>query len=378
MSNNLCDSNNNNTQIHHGTLNDNTIKKPIPLVNKYRPRVLEDILGNEIVINTLLKLNDNIPNLLFYGPPGTGKTTTILAICHKLYNNDITNILELNASDERGISIIRERIKSFAATISFNKKKKIIILDEADSMSKDAQNALRRIIEDYSNNVRFCLIANYVNKIILPIQSRCCKFRFKPVKSNLIKNRIMYIMKSEKIYFSNECVDVLVEECQGDMRRLINSIDGFNYMEKYSRENMNNKVINTSNHILDNINSNIQNNDHTIDNNEENNKENDCINDQLNKSSIAHNQLIVPVIDFSNIIKLCKDKDFDKAYDIMDNVLQDVDYITFFDKLTVFILKEYKGSCDLLATLGDIEHRISIGCMESLQIKCMLRILHDL
>ncbi|KCZ74361.1 hypothetical protein H311_04675, partial [Anncaliia algerae PRA109] len=201
------------------------------LTEKYRPLFLPEILGNELTIEALDSL-DHIPNLLIYGPPGTGKTTAIRALCRKIYstksiNLSIPNVIELNASDERGIKTIREAVKQFAST-TLDGKLKLVILDEADSMSRDAQNALRRVIEDFSTNCRFCLIANYANKIIPAIQSRCCKFRFGPITKSgpSIIKRIKDICDNEKIPYDNEGLQTLLEVCNGDVRKLINDIEG--------------------------------------------------------------------------------------------------------------------------------------------------------
>lgn len=130
---------------------------------------------------------DKMPHMLFYGPPGTGKTSMVLALAKDFYGTTYKKyVLELNASDDRGIDVVRNQIKSFAETLSFNqagqgKKIKIIILDEMDNMTSVAQMALRRIIENYVSNVRFCLICNHVNKVIPALQSRCTRFKFKPL-----------------------------------------------------------------------------------------------------------------------------------------------------------------------------------------------------
>lgn len=153
------------------------------------------------------------PHLLFYGPPGTGKTTSALAIVRQLFGPELikTRVLELNASDERGIAVVRNKIKSFAANAvgpvadgypcpSF----KVIILDEADSMTSDAQNALRRTMETYSRVTRFIFICNYVSRIIEPLASRCAKFRFKPLHGDVINTRIEYICQGRNVAFRSE------------------------------------------------------------------------------------------------------------------------------------------------------------------------------
>ena len=148
----------------------------LPWVEKYRPSVLQELISHEDIIRTIRKFisEEKLPHLLFYGPPGTGKTSTILACAKELYSPKEFNsmVLELNASDDRGINVVRNQILSFASTRTiFNSGYKLVILDEADAMTNDAQNALRRIIEKYTDNVRFCLICNYLSKIIPALQS---------------------------------------------------------------------------------------------------------------------------------------------------------------------------------------------------------------
>ncbi|KAL7007048.1 Subunit of heteropentameric Replication factor C (RF-C) [Cystobasidiomycetes sp. EMM_F5] len=161
---------------------------------------------------------------------GTGKTSTILALCRQLYGPDLmkSRVLELNASDERGIAIVRDKIKTFAkVAVSPPDPKfpsppyKIIILDEADSMTQDAQSALRRIMETYSRITRFCLICNYVTRIIEPITSRCSKFRFKPLDQVNTKSRLEHICKEEGIHYRDDSLDALIKVSDGDLRRAI-------------------------------------------------------------------------------------------------------------------------------------------------------------
>ncbi|CDK26614.1 unnamed protein product [Kuraishia capsulata CBS 1993] len=174
--------------------------------------------------------------MLFYGPPGTGKTSTILALSKQLYGPTLfkSRVLELNASDERGISIVREKIKNFARLSVSNASKedqekypcppyKLIILDEADSMTSDAQSALRRTMETYSNVTRFCLICNYITRIIDPLASRCSKFRFKPLGDNSSLARLQYIVSSEKIKLEDETkiLKEILKLSEGDLRKAI-------------------------------------------------------------------------------------------------------------------------------------------------------------
>uniref|UniRef100_A0A7S2RGI0 AAA+ ATPase domain-containing protein n=1 Tax=Eucampia antarctica TaxID=49252 RepID=A0A7S2RGI0_9STRA len=220
-----------------------------PWVEKYRPKSLDDVSHQTEVVATLQNAveTNRLPHLLLYGPPGTGKTSVALALCRSLWHPSQwkRRVLELNASDERGISIVRNKIKTFASlAVSNNHSKnyftkqsqdddnnnseektypnppfKVIILDEADTVTLDAQAALRRVIEAYSKVTRFILICNYVTRIIEPLASRCAKFRFKPLPPDSMMARLETISKAEG------CDSVNLEEilrlCKGDMRRAV-------------------------------------------------------------------------------------------------------------------------------------------------------------
>ena len=198
----------------------------LPWVEKYRPSSLDDVLAHQHIISTINHLveSNSLPHLLFYGPPGTGKTSTILAVAQRLFGKATSSmVLEINASDDNGINIIRDQIKNFASTQKlFSKGIKLIILDEADNLSSDAQSALRRVIEKYSSHTRFCLICNYVSKIIPAIQSRCTRFRFAPLEHKHMTNRISEIAKLENCTVTADGLDALLKLSQGDMRRILN------------------------------------------------------------------------------------------------------------------------------------------------------------
>eukprot|EP00741_Cyanophora_paradoxa_P007176 tig00001085_g6944.t1 len=200
----------------------------LPFVEKYRPSALSDLISHQDIISTLQKLikENRLPHLLFYGPPGTGKTSTILAMARQIYGPRYQSmILELNASDDRGIDVVREQIKSFASTRNiFSSGFKLIVLDEADAMTGVAQGALRRVIEKYTRNVRFCLICNYVNKIIPALQSRCMRFRFQPLSDEQIQIRLEHIVKQEKIEVTEDGREALIKLGCGDMRRILNNL----------------------------------------------------------------------------------------------------------------------------------------------------------
>ncbi|KAK9269953.1 hypothetical protein L1049_025526 [Liquidambar formosana] len=179
--------------------------KGAPWVEKYRPQSLADVAAHRDIVDTIDRLTseNRLPHLLLYGPPGTGKTSTILAVARKLYGAQFHNmILELNASDDRGIDVVRQQIQDFASTQSFSfgpkSSVKLVLLDEADAMTKDAQFALRRVIEKYTKNTRFALICNQVNKIIPALQSRCTRFRFAPLDAIHVTERLKHCYRGMK------------------------------------------------------------------------------------------------------------------------------------------------------------------------------------
>ncbi|XP_393747.1 replication factor C subunit 5 isoform X2 [Apis mellifera] len=307
----------------------------LPWVEKYRPKKLDDLISHEEIIKTINKFIDEnlLPHLLFYGPPGTGKTSTILACARKLYTSAQFNsmVLEMNASDDRGINIVRGQILSFASTGTMYKSGfKLIILDEADAMTNDAQNALRRIIEKYTDNVRFCIICNYLSKIIPALQSRCTKFRFGPLSIDQILPRLDTIIKEENLNVTEDGKQALITLSGGDMRKVLNVLQStWLAFGAVTEENV--------------------------------------------YSCVGH-----PLpIDIKNIVNWL----FNESYELCYCKIQDIklkkglalqDILT---ELHLFINKiEFPDSIliDLIIKLAEIEKRVSIGCSEAVQLNALV------
>lgn len=204
----------------------------LPWIEKYRPQSLSDIYDHNNKIQALKYAvkHDALPHLLFYGPPGTGKTSTILALAREMYGSlNRKYILELNASEDRGIEIVRTKIPDFINIKS--DRVKLIILDEAESMTVEAQAALNRLIESQSQYCRFCLICNDICKIKHGIQSRCTKIRFGRLERNQIREKVNYILECEKMKIEQKALDFLINE-ERDMRQVINIL---NSLKNYSK-----------------------------------------------------------------------------------------------------------------------------------------------
>lgn len=203
---------------------------------KYRPKNLDEVIGQRHVTERLKAYVEtkNMPHLLMTGPAGTGKTTCSLAMAREMFGDEWKgNFIELNASDERGIDVVRGKIKEFARTAPLgNAEFKIIFMDEADALTSDAQAALRRTMEKYSKICRFILSCNYSSKIIDPIQSRCAVFRFKPLSKDDVKGFLMRIVTNENVKIDDEALDALVHVARGDMRRAVNSLQVAASMDK--------------------------------------------------------------------------------------------------------------------------------------------------
>jgi len=201
-------------------------KIDLPWTEKYRPNTLDNVIGQELVVNRLKAFvaSGNFPNMIFAGTAGIGKTTCAIAFANDLYKGSLSGAFkELNASDARGIDIIRGEVKEFAKTIAMGHVPiKIIFLDEADALTADAQHALRRTMEKFSAETRFILSANYANKLIEPIQSRCVVFRFKALNEENMKSYIERIVKEEGLEINDKAIEALIYVSDGDMRKLTN------------------------------------------------------------------------------------------------------------------------------------------------------------
>ncbi len=203
---------------------------------KYRPKNLDEVIGQKHVTERLKAYVEtkNMPHLLMTGPAGTGKTTCSLAMAREMFGDEWKgNFIELNASDERGIDVVRGKIKEFARTAPLgNAEFKIIFMDEADALTSDAQAALRRTMEKYSKICRFILSCNYSSKIIDPIQSRCAVFRFKPLSKEDVRSFLTKIVTNEGVKIDDDALEALVHVARGDMRRAVNSLQVAASMDK--------------------------------------------------------------------------------------------------------------------------------------------------
>lgn len=201
-----------------------------PWVEKYRPRKLKDVVGHKAITDRLKAYAEsrNMPHLLFSGRAGIGKTACALALANELYGDSIGQCFqETNASDERGIDVVRERIKDFARTMPLSDVPfKIIFLDEADALTPDAQQALRRTMEKYSKTCRFILSCNYSSRIIEPVQSRCAVFRFSPLPDEEIARIVEHVAHNEKLHLDDKAKAAILYVADGDARKAINCMQG--------------------------------------------------------------------------------------------------------------------------------------------------------
>ncbi|GAM24971.1 hypothetical protein SAMD00019534_081460, partial [Acytostelium subglobosum LB1] len=216
----------------------------LPWVEKYRPKEIKDIVGNEETVSRLQSISKdgNLPNIIISGPPGTGKTTSILCLAQALLGPNYRDaVYELNASDDRTLDVVRDKIKSFAqkkVTLPPGRHK-IIILDEADSMTSGAQQALRRIMEIYSSTTRFALACNQSTKIIEPIQSRCAVLRYTRLSDSQILKRLLEVIAAEGVPHTNDGLESIIFSAEGDMRQALNNLQStFTGFELVNAENV--------------------------------------------------------------------------------------------------------------------------------------------
>ncbi|KAK6183804.1 hypothetical protein SNE40_006401 [Patella caerulea] len=317
------------------SIKDNTSNPNLPWVEKYRPKQLDDLISHVDIINTISKFvkEDRLPHLLFYGPPGTGKTSTILAVAKQIYSPKEFNsmVLELNASDDRGIGIVRGQVLSFASTRTiFKSGFKIVILDEADAMTNDAQNALRRVIEKFTENTRFCIICNYLSKIIPALQSRCTRFRFGPLTTEQMVPRLEYVIGQEAIKVSADGMKACVTLASGDMRKALN-------------------ILQSTSMAFDEVN---EDNVYT------------CVGHPLRR-------------DIENIVNWILNENFTTAYKNLTEIktakglaLQDV--LTEIHQYVHRIDLPVKVKMHLLEKMADIEYRLALGTREKIQMSSLI------
>jgi len=302
-------------------------------VEKYRPDSLDQISTQYSIIESLRNgiKTKNIPHLVFYGGPGCGKTSTILALSKELFGqkNYSKRIIELNASDERGINVVRDKIKMYAKLAVKQDDNippwKIIILDEADTMTSDSQFALRRIIEEYSKVTRFCFICNYHNKIIDPIISRCSLFCFKPILDIDIYNKLKLISEKENFNYSDILLNKIIKIARGDLRKAINLLQ---------------KCYNLNNE-----------------------KDTDEILEEVSG--------IIPEIQFNNLIKNINDKNFVNINKIIENITLNgyslVNQIILFHDYIINVDLSNEQKSKIIIKLTDIDQNLIKGCDEFIQ-----------
>ena len=306
-------------------------RENIPFVEKYRPRILDETVLDELsrcILENMIE-TDNFPNLFFYGPPGTGKTTTIINLIEAFQkkNNgqiDKSLVIHLNASDERGIDTIRTQINNFVLSKSlFSIGTKFVILDEVDYMTKNAQQALKYLLENNRNeNIRFCLICNYISKIDSGLQNEFIKIRFNDLPKEKIIEKLIYISKKENLNLSKESIENVQKMYKSDMRSMINFIQLCFQSKLVLEEEIN--IINDT--ICQQIEKKIL----------SNSKLNNMLYEISLKNNIEKNNIIKII--FNYIILYRKNKVNSKLLDYMENVIHNLPYINDNDIINKILL----------------------------------------
>lgn len=305
-------------------------------IEKYRPSELGEVRGKDDIVKRLSDYikTGNMPHLLFSGYQGTGKTTSAVILGKKLLGDNFgNNFTELNASDERGIDVVRGKIANIAETLPDGDNDfRIIFLDEADALTSDAQSALRRTMEKNTNNCRFILSCNYVSKIISPIQSRCAIYRFGRLNDNAVKSMIKYIVKQEKLKINNEGVSSIIYVAEGDMRKAINILQSASLSEKEITGSIVYEI-----------------------------------------SGYAHPELIEKIIDLSLEGKFLESRNkldvllIDEGFSGADIVYQ------FYKKLLDMALPD-RLIIEMVNTIGEVDFRISEGANDKIQLDYLLSV----
>jgi len=301
---------------------------------KYRPKDFSDIKGQKEIVKRVKAFVEqkNMPHILFAGPAGVGKTSLSLVIARKLFGESWhNNFLELNASDERGIDVIRIKVKDFARTRAIGDVPfKIIYLDECDALTKEAQQALRRTMENYTQTCRFILSCNYSSKIIDPIQSRCAIFRFKPIDEHDLNILIDKIAKDENLKMDEKAKKALIEISEGDCRMLENILQSSASLEKHITEELIYSMV-----------------------------------------SVARPKEINEVLKLALETKFKESRD--KLLDVMLNYgLSGLDIIKQIQKELINLDLDNKKKMDLIAECGEAEFRMTEGSDEYLQLEAFL------
>jgi replication factor C small subunit len=307
-------------------------------IEKYRPKKLDEVLGQSVVTERLRSYTQqkNIPHLLFSGPPGTGKTTAATVLAREFYGEDWReNFLELNASDDRGIKMVRETVKDYSRILPNNSLGfKILFLDEADYMTDEAQAALRRTMENFTRTTRFILSCNYSSKIIEPIQSRTAIFRFKAIPAEAVVSALGEILKKEGVEYEKKSLDVIAELSYGDMRKAINMLQvAATYSPKIT------------------------------------------VNSIYEAAGLVHKDWAIQVL------SLALKGDISKARAMLEDAvikqgISGQDVVEQFHRVVYDLPVEDGLKADILFALGDIDFRISEGAREIIQLESFLGYLY--